>query len=286
MQAANAPIYLQAFYLNAISPKWCALAGENYDWILPIISNKKFGIPYLYQPPFTQQLGIYAKPGVEVPFNEIISRLKANYRFWEINWNAATAGLLADEIIAKSSATNFILDLSKEYKSIAQNYHTDLVKNLKKSSQFSLQFQPSNDYQFSIDLYVEHYASRTPYVTRNDYDNFRKLCHFAKQKNQLICRDATNAKGEIVATALLLSDCRRMYNMMNTTTEQGRKQAANHFLINEIIKEFAGQNIIFDFEGSDLPGVKVFYENFGAVNEPYFHIKYNNLPWPAKLFKR
>jgi hypothetical protein len=72
---------------------------------------------------------------------------------------------------------------------------------------------------------------------------------------------------------------------MNTTTSEGRKVEANHYLVDSVIKEFAGTSLTFDFEGSDLPGVKSFYENFGAVNEPYFIVKYNNLPWPFYLFK-
>ena len=102
----------------------------------------------------------------------------------------------------------------------------------------------------------------------------------------LQCRDAVNKKGEILSTALLLFDGKRFYNMMNTTTDKGRKMSSNHYLMNSIIQEFAGQPYIFDFEGSDLPGVKAFYENFGAANEQYFHIKYNNLPWTVKLIKR
>ena len=284
-QSDNGLIYGQSFFLNHISPGWSGLVGENYDWVLPVVSRKKFGFSYLYQPPFTQQLGVYAKKGVVVPYQEIIQWLKANFSFWEISWNVATAKHIADAKILQTEATNFVLVLSKGYKTIAENFHTDLIKNLKKSTQSRLLYQPSPRFENCIYLFLLHYASRTPHVTQADYRNFRKLCFFAKENNQLICRDAINEKGDVLATALLLSGGNRMYNMMNTTTEEGRKKAANHFLINEIIKEFAGQNIIFDFEGSDLPGVKVFYENFGAVNEPYYHIRYNNLPWPVKLFK-
>ena len=279
-------IYGQSFYLNAICPQWAGLIGHNYDWVLPIISNKKFGFSYLYQPPFAQQFGVYAKPGVEIPFQEIISWLKAKYKFWEINWNAATVALLKDEPLTQNPAANFILDLSNDYKSIAQNYHNDLVKNLKKSEQFSLQYFPTNGFSISVDLYKQHYGNRTPNVTPKDYNNFKKLCHFAQQNNMLYCRNAVNKQGEILSTAILLFDGSRLYNMMNTTTESGRKMSSNHFLIDSILREFSKSDLVFDFEGSDLPGVRSFYKNFGAANEPYFQLKYHNLPWPVKLFKQ
>ncbi len=74
--------------------------------------------------------------------------------------------------------------------------------------------------------------------------------------------------------------------MMNTTTQKGRDEEANHFLLDKVIKEFAGQPLLFDFEGSDLPGVREFYEKFGAINQPYFHYHYNGLSWPLRLLKR
>jgi hypothetical protein len=73
---------------------------------------------------------------------------------------------------------------------------------------------------------------------------------------------------------------------MNTTSEEGKKTEANHFLINAIIKEFAGTKMLLDFEGSDLPGVKAFYENFGVTNQPYYLLRYNALPFPLKLLKK
>ena len=73
---------------------------------------------------------------------------------------------------------------------------------------------------------------------------------------------------------------------MNTTTPAGRKTEANHFLLDSIIKEFSDQPFVFDFEGSDLPGVKAFYQNFGPVNEGYLMVKYNNLPWPLSWLKK
>ena len=73
---------------------------------------------------------------------------------------------------------------------------------------------------------------------------------------------------------------------MNTTTSGGKIVAANHFLFDKIIEEFAGSNYILDFEGSDLPGVKSFYEKFCPLDEPYFYLKINNLHPILKLLKK
>jgi hypothetical protein len=90
----------------------------------------------------------------------------------------------------------------------------------------------------------------------------------------------------ILAIALLLQDSGRLYNIMSTTLPEGRRLEANHFLFEQLIREFANSDLILDFEGSDIAGIANFYKKFGAVSEPYFFVRFNNLPWPIKHFKK
>jgi hypothetical protein len=285
-RAENSLIYAYSFYLDSIAPQWQALIDEEYNWVLPLTSNSKFGIRYLYQPNFTQQLGVFFKKDANVPWKEIISWLQKKFLFFEVNWNYLTPAHLLANSIHYSPGTNFLLNLSDSYNGIATNYHNDLKKNLKQSNKFGLTYQTQLVYEKSIDLYIEHYGSRMPHVTNTHYNAFKCICRHAANNNQLVCREVTNDDNETLAIALLLKDSKRLYNLMNTTTNEGRRMHANHFLIDAIIKEFSHSNLILDFEGSDLTGVRSFYENFGAVNQPYLKIKYNRLPWPLRLLKK
>ena len=279
-------IYAKSFYLDNMSFGWKALAAENYDWVLPVTFRKKFTISYLYQPPFTQQSGIFAKKDVFVPYQKIIKWLQSHYKFWEVNWNYSTETSAVSPSIQLNAATNFILDLSKNYESLRSNYHSILVKNLKRSQHQQLNYEASQDFDECIDLYKKNYGSRISHVKTEDYNNFRNICSYASQNNMICCRKALDNKGETVALSLLLADKRRLYHIINATTEAGRKMQANHFLLDNIIREFSGRPLLFDFEGSDLSGVKSFYESFGAVNQPYYFLRYNSLPWPVSLSKK
>ncbi len=286
INADNGLIYASSFYLDAISPGWHGITNEAYDWVLPITSGKKLGISYLYQPNFTQQLGVFYKKNANIPWQEILDYLKTKFRFWEISWNYATPVDQIPPSITLHSSTNFILNLSKPYQDIAAHYHNMLKKDLKRSKPFSLRCISTSNYDKSITLYREYYGNRIPHVNQLHYDAFKKACAYANSNNKLLCREAINANNEVVAIALLLFDGNRLYNIMNTTLNAGKKLNANHFLIDAIIQEFAGSNIVLDFEGSDLPGIKAFYENFGVVNQPYYMLKYNNLQWHVRLFKK
>lgn len=282
----NALIYAHTFYLDNVAAGWNALAGRNYEWVMPLTYKTKYGFSYLYQPPFTQQLGVFAKPGVAVRYTNIFTELQRLYKFCEINLHHAGLNLFQTKNIQLEKATNFILDLSKGYDNIAAHYHNDLIKNLKKSNRFKSFYRQTIDFEKCISLYRKSYGERMPQVKEADYKNFETMCRHANKHGMLICREAVDEDGRLLAVVLLLSDAKRLYNIMNTTTGAGRNNSSNHFLLDCIIKEFAGKKLIFDFEGSDLAGVKAFYENFGAVDEGYFKCRYNNLNWPLRLFKR
>jgi len=285
-ETTNQLIYAYSFYLDNICPTWCAFIDADYRWMLPITWKQKFGIKYLYQPNLTQQLGVFYKKDVQVPSGEIINYIQTNFSYCEVNWNYATPIDTLPSTIQHSPATNFILDLHKSYNHIASNYHNDLKKNLKRAANYFINYQNEIHYKKAIELYIQHYSKRMMHVARKDYDAFSEISKYASQNNQLVVRKAIGKNEEILSVALLLKDNNRLYNLMNTTTAQGRKLHANHFLLDAIIREFSGSNLLFDFEGSDLEGVKTFYENFGSINQPYYKIKYNNLSWPLKLLKK
>ena len=44
---------------------------------------------------------------------------------------------------------------------------------------------------------------------------------------------------------------------MNSTSIEGRAAESNHLLFHEVIQSFSEQNIILDFEGSSIPGIKI-----------------------------
>lgn len=284
-QSSHQLIYANTFYLDNMAPGWSALTDENYEWVLPLTNKRKFGISYLYQPAFLQQLGVFSKPAIVVPFEDISAYLQAHIKFWEVNWNYTTPQNVFSIKAQVTKGNNFILDLSTNYEAITANYHNKFRKNIKRSKKFIHHYKSHTDYNKSIQLYRDYYGKRMPHVKENDYKNFAKICRYCLDNNWMICREAVNEENEIMANALLLRYEKRLYNIMNTTTAAGRKNESNHFLLNAIIKEFSEQDLVFDFEGSDLPGVKSFYESFGAINQPYYKIKYNRLPWLVRLFK-
>ena len=58
-------IYPYAWYLDAVSEKWSALVVEDYRFVMPVVWKKKAGMKYIYQPFYTQQLGVHSRVYVD-----------------------------------------------------------------------------------------------------------------------------------------------------------------------------------------------------------------------------
>jgi hypothetical protein len=280
-EADNGLIYAYSFYLDHMSKQWDALVLGNYEAVMPLTSNKKWSIPYLYQPPFVQQLGIFSKNNPDQSMvSQFIEAIKKRFHFAEIFLNSQNAF----EGTVKRS--NYVLDLHGNYPHIRSGYKQDLLKNLKRLKKLNLRYASSQDYTEAIRTFRQLYGSRIRHVTPKDYHHFNLLCKEAQDQHMLQVRQVLTADNEILAWALLFKDNKRLYNVMSSTSPKGRRSGANHFLFEELIKEYAGTRILLDFEGSEISGIAKFYQKFGAVNQPYYFLRYNNLSKPLKWIKK
>lgn len=256
---------------------WMGIILNDYEAVFPICYKKKWGITYCYTPAFIQCFSCNNK---NENLDLIQKEIQKVAKYGDVMLSAT------NETNVAQSKCNYILSLDTNYELIYKNYKSDLKQNLKKATKENLVYLQSNDINHAVELYKTIYADRMNGINPNDFKNFKKLCKLFQQSGNCIVREVRNSENNLLAIALLLKDKYRFYNLANSTTILGRKTEANHFLIDRIIHEFSNTNAVFDFEGSDLPGVKTFYQKFGAVNEPYFHWHFNNLPWWIKWAKK
>jgi hypothetical protein len=90
----------------------------------------------------------------------------------------------------------------------------------------------------------------------------------------------------LIASAVFFFSHKRAYYILVGNHPDAKNAGASHALIDAIIKDHAGKNLILDFEGSDIPGLALFYKSFGAVEEKYAAIKLNKLPFYIKWLKK
>lgn len=80
--------------------------------------------------------------------------------------------------------------------------------------------------------------------------------------------------GQIVAGAVYAKDLQYVYNLVVGTPRNQTFPEAASFLHHAAIQEAAKLQLIFDFEGSSLPGVKTFYSRFKPEEIPLNRYSY------------
>lgn len=278
----NGLIYSTTDYLDAMAENWHGIVINDYETVMAIPWKKKFGIRYAYTPPFIQQLGLCGDLG-NIDLKSVLSVINAFVSFADIHFNYSNRTIQNHVLV--SSRTNLIINLAEGFDTIRSKYKDDLQETIKKTEAQNLRCT-SADIDEALSNYHQFYGKRMPHTKKDDYDSFLQLCQRFQITGQCLTKSVCNEYGESFTTALFLKDNKRIYNIINATPVKGREKKANHFLLDRVISEFSGQPLIFDFEGSELPGVQAFYKKFGAVDQPYFHYRYNGLPWPLRLLKR
>ena len=276
-QSPNGLIYAYSFYLDLMSENWDALVLKDYEAVMPLTWKTKMGISYLYQPAFTQQLGIFGSNILNADLIEaFLNQSLRHFSFVEINLNFGNYYKKA----AKQKC-NLILPLNRSFKEIEKGFRKDFLKKIITSN---LTYNPSYDFEMSILLFQKSNSKRIS-LSKCDYERFSKLCDLINLDGGLIVRKITTLKGELLSTAILFKDKRRIYYLLSNTSEEGRKQQANYFLLYHLIKEFSGKDLIFDFEGSEIESIKFYFKKFGAIEQTYPFVKINKLPFVQKSIK-
>jgi hypothetical protein len=288
-RSINSMVYAEYEYLTFMSKQWDALVYNNYEAVMPLVWNRKWGIKYLYQPAFFQQGGIFCYQPIDATLVEaFMIKAKNHFTFAEITLNYLNPVQQLSSVFQKSKRSNYLLPLQNKYLAIRENYHPDVIQSLKRNSgEQKIQYESSNDFKTIIAQFKTDYHYLIPSLKNSDFEKFEKLCQFYLEQDRLIIRETKDMfNHRKLAMALLLKDQNRLYNIISVVSDEGKKKFANYFLYDSLIKEFAETEMTLDFEGSDIEGVAFFYKKFGTINQPYPYVKFNQLPKMLKWLKR
>ena len=282
-ESSNGLIYGYSFYLDNMAKHWDALVLGDYENVMPLTWNKKYGIRYLYQPFLTAQLGIFGKIITEERVDLFIKEAQSSFRYIDISLNSNNIFSIPTGFSIHRS--NYVLDMNKPYELLYQNYRENIQRNIKKALQFGCTVQKDFDAEKVIELAVQQMKKQGNEETEN-IQHFRKLYQYLHPKQMAITYGIVSPQKELLASCVFFFSHNRAYYILVGNHPTGKTIGASPALIDAFIKDYAGKNLLLDFEGSDIPSLSFFYSSFGAINEMYPAIKINNLPFYLKWMKK
>lgn len=270
--SSNRLEYAFAWFLDIVSPGWEALVEDDYQSVMPLPTKRKYGLHYLIQPRFTQQLGIFSLyPVTEVTILSFLKRIPKKFVWCNINLNQANC---TKAISMFRLRTNYELDLQAGYENIVKRYNKNTRRNLKKVVSSGISVELSDDTALFVELYQQHSNVKHAGIA---IEQFSQL--ILKSFNNGIGRIvlAKNARNEIVAGAFYLEDRERLIYLASFTTSRGQDASAMFLIMDRMIERSVSQFNIFDFEGSMVPGIARFFKGFGAKKTTYPQFTYKVL---------
>jgi hypothetical protein len=280
--AKNGLIYAYSHYLDSMSKNWDALVLNDHEAIMPLTWNKKYGFYYLYQPAFTASLGVFGNNLTEPLVENFIKAIPKKFRLIEISLNPGN--IFSVPTGFNMLRNNYTLSLNKNYDSVYSSYNDNIKRNIKKAQQYGCTIKKNIPVADVIDLSKPSLQKQTN-TTDEDYKNFEKIFNFLYQQNKAITYGVYSNTNELIASCVYFFSHNRAYYILVGNHPNGKTLGASHYLIDRFIYDHAGQNLILDFEGSDIRNLAFFYGSFGAQPEVYPFLKINRLPFWAKWMK-
>lgn len=277
LQSINGNVYALSWYLDIVHYGWEALVFGDYEQVMPLTPGKKFGINYLYQPIFTQQLGVFSKlPLSTARVNEFMGSIPQKYKFIEINLNAGNnIPTLAGKV---SYFTNFELELIHPYKQILANYSENTRRNLRKAQQRGLTLTESCTPEQLVELFKNNKGMELNKFAEREYKVLIHLMHTCLYKGHGKVRAVYTPENELCAAAFITMFKNRTVFLFSGLSSRGKELGAMFLLINSFIQDRAETHHVFDFEGSNNPQLARFYASFGSSLIQYPHLQLNRLP--------
>jgi hypothetical protein len=277
--SSNGLIYAYALYLNHMALHWDALVLNDYDAIMPLPWNKKYGINYLYQPAFTAILGVFGNSLSQEILKSFLNAIPEKFRLVEISLNH-------ENFIPSPSMqnrNNYVLSLNKEYGDLYNGYNENNRRNIRKALQHGCKIKKGIPISDVMKL-SKSQMKKVTNVKQADFKNFEKLYQSLYKQDNAITYAVYSNDNELLASCAYFFSHNRAYYVLVGNHPAGKTQGASHYLIDRFIYDHAGQDLILDFEGSDVDSVALYYSSFGATSEIYQFLKINNLPfWMAWL---
>ncbi len=275
--------YANSWYLDAVCDgAWNALVLDDYRAVMPLPYRRKWGIDYLSQPAFTQQLGVFGLVSAE-EYRQFLHAIPRNYWLADLQLHTGTPANLH----GLKARTTYWLNLERPYETIYAGYSKDARKNLRNLETHSGPTAVTDCFDFDLHIanYRAAYGAMNPNLDNEAYRRFLDAMEAAAARQKLEALQINDCKGTPLAMGIFLKSRQLLHYVMGAPV-QGADSGGVHGIIDALIRRYAGSPFTLDFEGSEIPSVAYFYAKFGALPQHYYALHINRLPCLLRLLKK
>ena len=285
---ANSPfgiVYAYSWYLDRICQKWDALIWGDYLYIMPLVNNRKYGLSYIYQPFFTQQLGIFSNFPTEPAFVDLfLNSIPKQFRLTDMNLNIGNVLKTSDFGFRQN--TTYHLNLQSDISAIRNGYNSNTRRNIQKAIQNKISIAPVIDIERFLEFTKDNLHEKSPEVKTKHYQSLKEVIRYALDHQLGESYGAWDSGNNLVASVFFVTSNQKYIYLAASSNQTGIEKSAMFLLIDTFIQNTSEKKLILDFEGSNIPGIARFYAGIGAKPKTYYKVHQNHLQKLQRIFKK
>lgn len=285
---SNSPfgiVYAYSWYLDRICQKWDALIWGDYLYIMPLVNNRKYGLSYIYQPFFTQQLGVFSNfPTEPVIVDLFLNSIPKQFRLTDTNLNIGN--VLKTSNLGFRYNTTYQLNLQPDISVIRDGYNSNTKRNIQKAIQNQITISTVSDIDRFMEFTQDNLHEKSPEIKQKHYQSLKEVIRYALDHQLGEIYGAWDSDNNLVASVFFVTSNQKCIYLAASSNHTGMEKSTMFLLIDTFIQNNSGKNLILDFEGSNIPGIARFYKGFGAMAETYYSVRQNRLPGLIRIFKK
>lgn len=270
--------YGQSATLDAACPGWDALVDDATGTRVPLPWNRKWGIAYVFQPFLLQHCGPYARVADPHDAQRFLDAIPRRFRYVDICLHGTA------DVTKVIEQRNITLDLRSTMDTIRGRYSENLRRNLRRTQEAAAGWDPSLDVDELATFLSGSAQFRRWGINARQVAAMRRVFALANAQGTAVVR-GVRAGSTLVAGALFVRWRGRLIFLKGLANEQGRELRAMHYLLDRVIAEHAGQNLVLDLAGGNDPELARFYLGFGGEQSVYLRATLNRLPPLIRLLK-
>jgi len=262
-------VYAKSWFLDIVAPGWGAFIDNQWQWVMPVPCKRKFGIPYVLQPMFCQQLGVFGVVNSDFQVDLLLSDLKKRFPYVIYQFNRFT-DLKGVKV---NSRTTFELTLNADYQSLKQQFSDSHHKNIRRAQRFDCEVVESANVEPFILLLQQMYSRKNlDAVKAKHYQALSEIFEYGIYHTSSELRYVYNKDNQIIAGAYFLR-YQQQCVLFTARNQEGFEKKTTFLLLDDFIRRHANSTHYLDFAGSDIKGIAEFNKGWGAKEYQYFQFK-------------
>ena len=264
--AIQSRMYAFSWYLDIVAENWDVLVLNDYEAVMPLPWKKKYYLKHVSQPFFCQQLGIFSLNQIDINLQNIFLK-KIPFSFLKVTQN----------LNAQNFANKFSLERKNYVLSLENNYNS-LFKRFSKGRKHAVKVAQKNELNTKVISILDLIKLKEQFYLHSNFpkDIIEKLANYILSKNKGFIIGVFKDEKLLGGGFFLKSNSRITY-LFSSFNNEGRKYQAASFLINKVIEDYQNSDLILDFEGGSISNIGSFFKSFGAKNNCFYMIRFNNI---------